>query len=100
MNSMQNLVISDAKTPPSIAQITFTCRRPDSKGPDARRLQVVAFETRIAILATILLAALSISLLLAFRYDRPAWWWVVKVSTGVAALCAVILVVVNIILHG
>jgi len=62
--------------------------------------KLFTFETRIAILATISLAALGVSLLLAFRYDRPGWWWMVKLSTGVAALCAVILVVVNIILHG
>jgi len=62
--------------------------------------RLLTFETRVAILATISFALLALSLLLGFLTDRPTWWWMVKVSTAVAALCAAILIVVNIILHG
>ena len=61
---------------------------------------LLTFETRVAILATVFLALLAVSLPLGFWSNRSGCWWVVKISTGVAALCAVILVVVNIILHG
>jgi len=62
--------------------------------------RLLTFETRVAILATVAFAVLAVSLVLVFFTDRPEGWRVVKISTGVAALCAAILVVVNIILHG
>ncbi len=62
--------------------------------------KLLTFETRVAILASLSLATLAVSLALGFYYDRAEFWWMVKISTGVAALCAVILVVVNIVLHG
>ena len=61
---------------------------------------LLTFETRVAILATVSFAVLAVSLALGFWSNRPECWRVAKISTGVAALCAVILVVVNIILHG
>ena len=62
--------------------------------------KLLTFETRVAILATFSLVTLGVSLVLALLSSRAECWWTVRISTGVAALCAVILVVVNIILHG
>jgi len=62
--------------------------------------QLLTFETRVAILATVSLAILAVSLALGLLSNRSECWWVVEISTGIAALCAVILVVVNIVLHG
>jgi hypothetical protein len=62
--------------------------------------KLLTLETRIAILATFSLVTLAVSLVLALLSNRAECWWTVKISTGVAALCAAILVVVNIILHG
>jgi hypothetical protein len=46
------------------------------------------------------MAVLTVSLLLAFISNRSECWWAVKISSATAALCAVILVVVNIIMNG
>jgi hypothetical protein len=62
--------------------------------------KLLTFETRVALLATVSLALLAVSLALGFWSDRPECWWAVKIATGVAALCAEILVVVNITLNG
>lgn len=62
--------------------------------------QLLTFETRVAICAAVSLAVLGISLLLAFASDRSELWWLVKISTGVAAVCAVVLVIVNIVMYG
>jgi len=62
--------------------------------------QLLTFETRVAILASVSLAILAVSLALGLLSNRSGCWWVVKISTGMAALCALILVVVNIVLHG
>jgi hypothetical protein len=62
--------------------------------------KLLTFETRVVICATLSLALLPISLLLAFVSDRHEFWWLVKISTGVAAVCAVLLVVVNIVMYG
>jgi hypothetical protein len=62
--------------------------------------KLLTFETRVAILATFSLVTLAVSLVLGLLSNRAECWWTVKISTGVAALCAVVLVVVNIILRG
>ena len=43
---------------------------------------------------------LAISLLLGFISKRSELWWLVKISTGIAAGCAVALVILNIVMHG
>jgi len=62
--------------------------------------KLFTFESDIAICATACLVLLALSLPVAFISNRKECCWVVKISTGVAALCAVILVVVNIIMYG
>jgi hypothetical protein len=66
--------------------------------PPASKL--LTLETRVAVVTTVSFVVLATSLLLAFRYNRSECWWLVKISTGLAALGAVILVIVNIVLHG
>ena len=63
------------------------------------RPSLFALETRVMICAGASLALLAISLLLAFVGDRAAFW-PVKISTGIAAACAAVLVVLNIVMHG
>ena len=46
------------------------------------------------------LTVLAVSLLLGFLSKRPEFWWLVKISTGSAAVCAVALVILNIVMHG
>ena len=62
--------------------------------------KLYATETQVVILATASLAAFAVSLLLGFMSNRPEFWWIVKLSTGIAAGCAVLLVVLNIVMHG
>ncbi len=93
-----------ARTPESIP-IAVGFRETGRKLLEQTRLMrlhagLLTFETRVVICATISLAVLAVSLLLAFISDRAEYWWVVKISTGIAALCAVILVIVNIAMYG
>lgn len=62
--------------------------------------KLLTFETRVVIVASVSLAILAASLVLGLLSNRAECWWTVRVSTGVAALCAVVLIVVNIVLHG
>ncbi|HUI83844.1 MAG TPA: hypothetical protein VL240_06445 [Candidatus Binatia bacterium] len=62
--------------------------------------RLLTFETRVAICASVSLVALAVSWLLALISDRAECWWLVRISTGIAALCAIVLVVVNIALYG
>ncbi len=62
--------------------------------------RLLTFETQVAIGTTIALVLLAVSLPLAFKSERAALWWLVKISTGVAALGAIILIVVNIGMTG
>jgi hypothetical protein len=61
---------------------------------------LLTFETRVAICASVSLAVLAVSLPLALVSDRSELWWLVKISTGIAAVCAVVLVLVNIVMPG
>jgi hypothetical protein len=61
---------------------------------------LLTFETRIAICASLSLVLLVLSAPLAFASNRPELWWLVRTSTAIAALCAVAMVVMNVILHG
>jgi Kef-type K+ transport system membrane component KefB len=60
--------------------------------------KLLTWETRLALLASLALVGVAISTLLAFRYNRPGWWLAVKLTTGIAAGCAVALVVINILI--
>jgi hypothetical protein len=58
--------------------------------------KLVTSEGRLAIIGSIALLGVATSTPLAFRYNRPGWWLVVKLTTGIAAACAAGLIVINI----
>jgi hypothetical protein len=60
--------------------------------------KLLTWETRLALLASLALVGIAISTPLAFRYNRSGWWLAVKFATGIAAACAVALVVINILI--
>jgi hypothetical protein len=59
---------------------------------------LVTWEARLAIIGSVALVGVATSTPLAFRYNRPEWWLVVKLTTGIAAACAVALFVINILI--
>ena len=58
--------------------------------------KLATWEGRLAIIGSIALLGVAASTPLAFRYNRPEWWLVVKLTTAIAAACAVGLIVINI----
>ena len=62
--------------------------------------RLLAVENLVVACAMVSLAVLAVSLPLGFLSKRPEFWWLVKISTGSAAVCAVALVILNIVMHG
>ncbi len=62
--------------------------------------KLLSFETNVVICATVSLLVLAVSLPLALISRRSECWWTVRLSTGIAAICAIVLVIVNILMRG
>jgi hypothetical protein len=58
--------------------------------------RAVTWEARLVIIGSLALVVVATSAPLAFRYNRPEWWLVVKLTTEKAAACAAALIVINI----
>lgn len=61
---------------------------------------ILTWETRLALCATFALILLGSSLLLGFLTRRSEFWLLVKICTGIAAVCAVAMIVPNIAMNG